>query len=323
MNPAIGADPRGFRRRPRHGYTAFRGLPCCTCLADWLPWYERALLEAGEIRQSIDIYQLRGLVAASGGTHSGGGAYDVVQRSDRAVLIARQLGAAAWRRAPWNPEHQHGVLKGCDTNGAAFYQVAALNAGFDGLGAGGRAARDPGPRSGVHWPIRDWDDAIRAYPWQQPKPQPSTPRLEEDPVPAINERRSAVRKEIPKKSPYEGFTICPIGDTEEFFADAAKVFPPQPAPVVFNSTVRLRLRRADDRQEPWAAAVRFVMWQPDVKKWWRYQWSDHSAASSEMAVETTLPAWMHTAKCDLYVEVAPTTDCVALATSAQTHLWKK
>lgn len=157
----IATTKTAFRRPATHGYTTFRGRPCCTCLAEWLPRYEQQLLKAGIIKQSIDIYQLRGGAPASGGTHTQGGAFDIVQRSPEAIRIARQMGAAAWAREGMSPPHQHGVLKGCDTNNPAYYQIQALNAGFDGLGTGGRGGRDTGPRTGVTFPIINWDDGIR------------------------------------------------------------------------------------------------------------------------------------------------------------------
>lgn len=150
-----------YRKPARHGYTVFRGFPCCTCLAEWLPRYERELLNAGIIKQSIDIYQLRGGAPASGGTHTQGGAYDIVQRSPEAIRIARRMGSAAWAREDMRPPHQHGVLKGCDTNDPAWYQIVALNAGYNGLGSGGRGGRDAGPRTGITFPIINWDDGIR------------------------------------------------------------------------------------------------------------------------------------------------------------------
>ena len=130
--------------------TTFRGFPCCTCLAEWLPVYEKALLRAGVIKKSIDIYQLTGGAPESGGTHSKGGAFDIAQGSDLAISIARKMGAdATWRRHTWQGfsiDHTHGVLSGCAHNSPARYQISAVDDGYNGLGANGRGGKDDGPR---------------------------------------------------------------------------------------------------------------------------------------------------------------------------------
>lgn len=131
--------------------TSFAGKPCCTCLGVWLPAYERELLARKVIRRSLDVYQLTGTVPQSAGTHKGG-AFDLGQTSLEAIMVARQMGAdATWHRpAGWDGgtgiSHSHGVLTGCPHNGAAAYQIAAVRAGFNGLGAGGRGGPDTGPR---------------------------------------------------------------------------------------------------------------------------------------------------------------------------------
>lgn len=142
--------------------TTFRGRPACSCLAAWLPVYERELKRRGLIVRSIDIYQLIGTAAASGPTHTKGGAYDIVQRSTEAILVAREMGAAAWSRSgsAWEPEHQHGVLNGCPHNGPARYQVTALQEHHaNGLGTGGTGGDDDGPD--VDLPLRSWRDGVR------------------------------------------------------------------------------------------------------------------------------------------------------------------
>lgn len=131
----------------------FRGFKACTCLAEWLPWYERMLLEAGVIKHNIDIYQLIGGAAASAGTHSTGGAFDIAQGTATALRIARDMGAdATWRRRlNWDGRggmaHTHGVLRGCPHNGPARYQIESTRYGVDhghnGLANGGK---DDGPK---------------------------------------------------------------------------------------------------------------------------------------------------------------------------------
>ena len=147
----------------------FRGKPACPCLAEWLPVYEAELLRRGCIKHNIDIYQLIGGAAASAGTHSTGGAYDVAQVSPEAILVARQMGAAAWHR-PYNwdhaggMEHHHGVLNGCPHNAPARYQIGALAARRNGLANNGP---DNGPNVGT---LRTWRQGI-AWAKEQAKPQ--------------------------------------------------------------------------------------------------------------------------------------------------------
>ena len=95
-------------------------------------------------------------VKQSGGTHDGGGVFDIRARdlttaeAERVVLNARQMGGAAWLRNPdqgdW-PWHIHCVLIGTtDLAPAARNQVTAYKAGYNGLGHLGRGGPDDGPR---------------------------------------------------------------------------------------------------------------------------------------------------------------------------------
>lgn len=141
----------------------FRGYPACACLVEWLPVYERELQDRGVLDGPLRIYQLIGGAAASGGTHATGGAFDVTDLvGDVDVWVARQMGAdATWARtaAQGFTPHLHGVLRGCPHNGPARYQIDAVDAGFNGLGSGGRGAPDDGPRplskrtwrQGIEW----------------------------------------------------------------------------------------------------------------------------------------------------------------------------
>lgn len=149
----------------------FRGKPACACLAAWLPAYEAELLRRGVIVRSIDVYQLIGGATASAGTHSQGGAFDLGQTSDEAIWVARQMGAATWKRTPAQGFilHSHGVLRGCPHNTPARYQIDALDAGFNGLGRGGRGGRDDGPRP---VPQRTWQQGIAWAVAQIPKELP-------------------------------------------------------------------------------------------------------------------------------------------------------
>lgn len=126
-------------------FVIFRGRRACRCLAAWLPVYEAELIRVGEIKKSVDIAQLIGTYVKSGGTHVPGGAADIWQHSKRAVAIAEEMGAAAFARtaAQGFAPHMHLVLKGCPHNAGGRYQIPAREAGFNGLGAGGRGGRDP------------------------------------------------------------------------------------------------------------------------------------------------------------------------------------
>src|SRR5687768_5219982 len=97
----------------------FRGYTACECLAEWLPVYEAELQRRGILNGRLRIYQLIGGAKASGGTHSTGGAFDLLDMpGDKDVWLARQMGAdATWsRRYNWDNRggmaHMHGVLTG-------------------------------------------------------------------------------------------------------------------------------------------------------------------------------------------------------------------
>lgn len=157
---------------------SFRGKPACACLAAWLPAYENELLRRKVIKYNLDLYQLIGGAVQSGGTHATGGAFDIGQTSAVAIYVARQMGAdATWHR-PFNWDgdngmsHTHGVLRGCPHNGPARYQIDAVDAGYNGLGRGGRGGRDTGPRplSG-----RTWQQGIE---WAKVQAAPKKTRVE-------------------------------------------------------------------------------------------------------------------------------------------------
>lgn len=109
-----------------------------------------------------------GGVAASAGTHDGGGALDLratnltsAQRLE-AVGILRKVGFAAWLRTPsqgdW-PYHIHAIAKGCpDLSRGASGQVTAYLAGRNGLASKGP---DDGPRTYVNW---TWEKYKSTYP---------------------------------------------------------------------------------------------------------------------------------------------------------------
>lgn len=148
----------------------FRGFNACACLVRWLPVFEAELLRRGVIKHNIDIAQLIGGAAVSGGTHTKGGAFDIWQHDKITIYVARQMGADAdWSRtrAQGFDPHSHGVLRGCPHNTPARYQITAVDDGYNGLGYAGRGGRDDGPR-----PLseRTWQEGIAWAEAQQPKP---------------------------------------------------------------------------------------------------------------------------------------------------------
>lgn len=155
--------------------TSFRGYPACTCLAEWLPVLEAEAKRRGFIKESLDVYQLIGGAAASGGTHSSGGAFDVGQGQPGFIRLCRDMGAdATWRRKyNWDNRggmaHTHGVLRGCQHNGPARYQITSQSYGVDhGHNGLANGARDDGPRplSG-----RTWKEGIA---WAKEQQTPTT-----------------------------------------------------------------------------------------------------------------------------------------------------
>lgn len=143
---------------------SFRGYPACSCLVAWLVAYERELKRRGFVKYKLDVFQLIGTAKASSNTHARGGCYDIAQRSPEEIWIARQMGAAAWERGPaqgFRIRHQHGSLSGCPhATSPARGQVGDLNRRGDGL-LDGHSFDDYGPREGVHWPLRSWQEGIK------------------------------------------------------------------------------------------------------------------------------------------------------------------
>lgn len=146
----------------------FRGHPACPCQVVWLPAFEAEAQRRGILAGPLPISQLIGGDRRSGGTHLDGGEADfyplagIKQVDDEGGLVwlARRMGAdATWHRGfNWDGrngvEHVHSGLTGCPHNVAvAGYQLAAVRAGFNGLGHAGEGAPDTGPRplSGRTW----------------------------------------------------------------------------------------------------------------------------------------------------------------------------
>jgi hypothetical protein len=109
-----------------------------------------------------------GGVSASAGTHNGGGALDIrasnltAEQRQRVVLMARQMGFAAWLRTPaqsdW-PYHIHGIAIGTpDLHPSASAQVVDYKAGRNGLANNGPDDGPDGYRS------MTWEKYEQAHP---------------------------------------------------------------------------------------------------------------------------------------------------------------
>lgn len=96
----------------------FRGGLTCSCVVESLPWVELDMLMQGLIAESINCYQFgyRTDVAASAGTHSGGGNTDVGQFSDAQIRVWRKWGWTIQHRTKaqgFDMDHGHGWPLGC------------------------------------------------------------------------------------------------------------------------------------------------------------------------------------------------------------------
>ena len=138
------------------------GYTVCPCIVASAPLVERRFREAGLISSTFSglISQgcySAGAVAASAGTHDGGGVLDLKDwtpyRADADVLFT----ACGWLDfyRPYgvlyakSPAHHHVVLNGCPhlASGADAQRIDALN-GLNGLAGKGK---DSGPRPGLTW----------------------------------------------------------------------------------------------------------------------------------------------------------------------------
>jgi hypothetical protein len=129
----------------RYARTTFRGKAVDKWTAQALAACERDLgYELTVVQGSFNGTA----VAASAGTHAGGGVVDLAPfDAVRKVMVLRSNGFAAWHRlpseGPWG-EHIHAVLIGDESAAAsAQRQVESYRAGRNGLANG---ARDNGPK---------------------------------------------------------------------------------------------------------------------------------------------------------------------------------
>jgi hypothetical protein len=161
---------------PAYAVTVY-GHPGCPCQAAWLPVFEVEARRRGLLVGPLPVSQLIGGDPRSGGTHVDGGAADffpltAITDIGAFVALAREMGADATfeRLFNWDGHdgvhHVHSVLTGCPHNAPARYQIDAVRAGFNGLGAGGRGAPDTGPRplsdrtwrQGIEWAKQQEED---------------------------------------------------------------------------------------------------------------------------------------------------------------------
>lgn len=126
----------------------------------------------------------RGGVAASAGTHDGGGAVDVrakdlsVTERQKVVAAMRQVGFAAWLRTPdqadW-PYHVHAEAVGDpELSAGAARQITQYLKGTNGLASKGK---DDGPRT---WVGVTWESYQAEHQTPPGDPDPVKPQPEDD-----------------------------------------------------------------------------------------------------------------------------------------------
>lgn len=151
------------------------GVAMCPCMIKTLPMIEARLRGLGLIRHDLAgmIYQgcWNNTVAASAGTHSGGGAIDVhPSLATTAGLRAwRESGVAMWHRSRipglWG-EHAHGIWIGCPHLApAAQNQVIDYRQHRNGLANNGP---DTGPRVTYTTWQHAWSDWLASQPLKAP-----------------------------------------------------------------------------------------------------------------------------------------------------------
>lgn len=146
----------------------YRGGLTCACVVETLPVVEELMVAAGLLRHSVDVWQFgyRTDVAASAGTHSGGGCTDVsaAQSTDRHLAIWRAVGWTMQLRTVgqgFGVAHGHGWPYGCPHLApGARYQSSEWAARRNGL-------RSRGPVLGPGWHTNPWPEALAAV-----RPQP-------------------------------------------------------------------------------------------------------------------------------------------------------
>ena len=177
--------------------TEVDGDPALACphMAQWWPTFTRLVKQRFGV--SLEILQAAGSYSKSGATHVEGTSIDWrTWRFTPAVVngivaLAREMGArATWYRtkAQGFDPHVHMALD-CPCRSGADYQTAAVDAGYNGLGAGGRKGKDTHPapstrrdyKAGIAWANQQLGSAS-----SRPKPTANTNQSEEDKLMALS-----------------------------------------------------------------------------------------------------------------------------------------
>ena len=178
--------------------TEVDGDPALACphMAQWWPVFTALVKQRFGV--SLEILQAAGSYSKSGATHVEGASVDWrTWRFTPAVVngivaLAREMGArATWYRtkAQGFDPHVHMALD-CPCRSGADYQTAAVDAGYNGLGARGRGGKDTHPapstrrdyKAGIAWATKQLGSAS-----SKPKPTTNpTNQSEEDELMALS-----------------------------------------------------------------------------------------------------------------------------------------
>ena len=177
--------------------TEVDGDPALACphMAQWWPVFTRLVKDRFGV--SLEILQAAGSYSKSGATHVEGTSIDWrTWRFTPAVVngivaLAREMGArATWYRtkAQGFDPHVHMALD-CPCRSGADYQTAAVDAGYNGLGARGRGGKDTHPapstrrdyKAGIAWATKQLGSAS-----SKPKPTTNPNQSEEDELRALS-----------------------------------------------------------------------------------------------------------------------------------------
>ena len=177
--------------------TEVDGDPALACphMAQWWPVFTALVKQRFGV--SLEILQAAGSYSKSGATHVEGASVDWrTWRFTPAVVngivaLAREMGArATWYRtkAQGFDPHVHMALD-CPCRSGADYQTAAVDAGYNGLGARGRGGKDTHPapstrrdyKAGIAWATKQLGSAS-----SKPKPTTNPTKSEEDELMALS-----------------------------------------------------------------------------------------------------------------------------------------
>ena len=178
--------------------TEVDGDPALACphMAQWWPVFTALVKQRFGV--SLEILQAAGSYSKSGATHVEGTSIDwrtwrfAPAVVNGIVALAREMGArATWYRtkAQGFDPHVHMALD-CPCRSGADYQTAAVDAGYNGLGAGGRKGKDTHPapstrrdyKAGIAWATKQLGSAS-----SKPKPSTTTTnQSEEDELMALS-----------------------------------------------------------------------------------------------------------------------------------------